>query len=87
VIFAARLLFIYSTYHWFAGPLGQFLAAHQLSAAGLGNALVFMAIAMALARSVLLGRRGLTARRRLAGTTVPAAPPDPAPTVGQGTLV
>jgi hypothetical protein len=29
VIFAARLAFIYGAYHWFAGPLGQFLATHQ----------------------------------------------------------
>ncbi len=51
MIFAARLLFIYGTYHWFSGPLGQFLAAHQLGAAGLTNALIFMAIALALART------------------------------------
>jgi len=83
VIFAARLVFIYGTYHWFTGPLAQFLAAHQLSATGLANALVFMAIGMALARSGLLGARGLAARRRLAPTT-PAAPAHPAAT-GQTT--
>lgn len=63
VIFAARLAFIYGTEHWFSGSLGQFLAAHQLSGAGLGNAMIFMAIAMALTRSALLGGRGLAARR------------------------
>lgn len=63
VIFGARLLFIYGTIHWFSGPLGQFLASHQLSGAGLTNALIFMAITMALARSALLGIRARTASR------------------------
>lgn len=69
VIFAARLLFIYGTLHWFTASLGQFLAAHQLTAAGLTDALIFMAVAMALARSVLLGVRGRAAGRRFAGET------------------
>jgi len=78
VIFAARLVFIYGTYHWFSGPLGQFLATHQLSAAGLANALIFMAIAMALARSALLGVRARAAiRRAVAGMAATAAPGHP----------
>jgi len=64
VVFAARLLFIYGSQHWFAGSLGRWLLAHQLSAAGLTDALIFMALAMALARSALLGGRGLLARRQ-----------------------
>jgi hypothetical protein len=63
VIFAARLVFIYGTEHWFARPLSQFLIAHQLSATGLTDALLFMAIAMALARSALLAVRGQAATR------------------------
>jgi hypothetical protein len=66
VIFAARLVFIYGTEHWFARPLGQFLIAHQLSATGLTDALLFMAIAMALARSALLAVRGQAATRHAA---------------------
>ncbi len=42
------------------------MAAHQLSAAGLTDALIFMAVAMALARSALLGVRA--AARFAAGT-------------------
>jgi len=83
-LIATRLVFIYGTYHWFAGPLGQFLADCQLSATGLSNALVFMTIAMALARSALLGGRGLAARR-LAATAAPAAAAHPAATAGQST--
>jgi hypothetical protein len=72
VIFGARLLFIYGTIHWFPASLGQFLASHQLSGAGLTNALIFMAITMALARSALLGVRARAATRRAADTA--AAP-------------
>jgi hypothetical protein len=63
VVFAARLVFIYGTEHWFARPLGQFLITHQLSATGLTDALLFMAIAMALARTALLAVRGRAASR------------------------
>lgn len=63
VIFGARLGFIYASEHLFAGSLGRFLLAHQLSAVGLTDALIFMALAMALARSALLASRGLAARR------------------------
>jgi|SRR5580700_997831 hypothetical protein len=69
VIYGGRLLFIYGTLHWFSVPLGQFMAAHQLSAAGLTDALIFMAVAMALARSALLGVRGRAAARRFAAGT------------------
>ncbi len=78
VIFVARLVFIYGTYHWFSGPLGQFLAAHQLSAAGLADALIFMAIAMAVARSALLSVRGRAATRVAARMAAPAVPGHPA---------
>lgn len=70
-IFGARLLFIYGTIHWFPTPLGQFLVTHQLSGAGLTNALIFMAITMALSRSALLGARGRAAAR-VAATAAPA---------------
>ncbi len=71
VIFGGRLLFIYGTLHWFSGPLGQFMAAHQLGAAGLTDTLIFMAVAMAFARSALLGIRGRATVRRSAGTGAP----------------
>ncbi len=67
LVFAARLVFIYGTQHWFSRPLGQFLIAHQLSAAALTDALLFMAIAMALARSALLALRGRAATHRATG--------------------
>lgn len=66
LIYGGRLLFIYGTVHWFPVQLGQFMVAHQISAAGLTDALIFMAVAMALARSALLGARGRAAARRIA---------------------
>jgi hypothetical protein len=72
VIFGGRLLFIYGSENWFSRSLGQFLASHELSAAGLTDALIFMALAMAVARSALLATRGRASARRAAGTSTPA---------------
>lgn len=73
-VFGARLLFIYGSDHWYARSLNTWLTAHQLSANGLTDALIFMAIAMALARSALLALRGRTATRNAvtAGGEYPA---------------
>jgi hypothetical protein len=68
LVFAARLVFVYGTEHWFARSLGQFLVAHQLSATGLTDALLFMAVAMALARSTLLAVRARAATRHTTHT-------------------
>ena len=62
VVFGTRLAFIYGSYHLFSRPLGQFLVIHQLSITGLTDALIFMALAMALSRSALLEWRGLAVR-------------------------
>jgi hypothetical protein len=73
VVFGGRLLFIYGSENWFSRSLGQFLTSHQLSGAGLTDALIFMALAMALARSVLLGARGrAAAHRAVSGVSEPA---------------
>lgn len=74
IVFAARLVFIYGTTHWFAHALGTFLVSQQLSADGLTDALLFMAVCMALARSALLGIRGRTVTHRAeADETYPVA--------------
>jgi hypothetical protein len=74
VIIGGRLLFIYGTLHWFSGAIGQFFAAHQLSANGLTNSLIFMALTMALTRSALLGIRGRAAARHAAAQHPAGAP-------------
>lgn len=73
VIFAARLAFIYGSEHLFSASLGRFLVAHHLSVTGLTDALIFMALAMALARSALLAGRGHACRRQWALTQLQAA--------------
>lgn len=60
-IFAARLGFVYGSQHVFEASLGHFLVSHQLSATGLTNALLFMALTLGLARSAVLAGRGLAA--------------------------
>jgi hypothetical protein len=73
LIFGGRLLFIYGSTHWFSRSLGQFLASHQLSAGGLTDALIVMAVAMAVARTALLAARGRAAAGRSDATGVPAS--------------
>lgn len=57
---AARLAFAYAAVHVFPDELGRFLITHQLSPAGLTDALIFLSLGMDLARSA-----GLIIRRRL----------------------
>ena len=73
-VFGARLVFIYGSDHWYARSLSTWLAAHQLSTNALSDAIIFMAIAMALARSALLALRGRNATRHAetAGGGLPA---------------
>lgn len=66
VVFGGRLLFEYGASHWFESSLGRFLTEHQLGVAGLTDSLIFMALALALTRSLVLGVRGSHARHRLA---------------------
>ena len=60
----ARLAFAYGSQHWFPHALGVFLVKHQLAAAALTNALIFLPVGMDVFRSVGLLGRGTTALRR-----------------------
>jgi|HubBroStandDraft_6_1064221.scaffolds.fasta_scaffold111467_4 hypothetical protein len=64
VVFAVRLGFEYGASHWFESPLGRFLGEHQLGSAGLTDSLIFMALALALTRSLVLAVRGSHARQQ-----------------------
>lgn len=77
VVFAARMLFVYGLQHWFPTSFGQFMFTEQISVAGLTDALIFMAIAMAVSRSVLLAVRGWRVTRVANGTRVLAGVPEP----------
>jgi hypothetical protein len=54
VIIAARLLFIYGANHWYTTQLTHWLSTNGISGNALTDAMIFMAIAMAIARTVRL---------------------------------
>lgn len=57
VVIGARAAFSYGCVHWFPTQLVHFGEAHNLTVAGLTDALVFMAIAMLVARTLSLAAR------------------------------
>jgi hypothetical protein len=50
-IIGARLIFSYGAYHWYTSSLGHWMATNHITTNGLTDGLIFLAIAMALARS------------------------------------
>ena len=54
VVIGARLLFTYGANHWYASALAHWMSTNGISADALTDGLVFMAIAMALARTLRL---------------------------------
>jgi hypothetical protein len=70
LLIGARAAFSYGGYHWFPAQLAQWCAASQVSLAAITDGLIFMAISLALTRSIGLGVRA--ARLRSQHTTVRA---------------
>jgi hypothetical protein len=56
LVIGARLLFTYGANHWFSYSLGQWLAANQITVAGLTDALILLAIGLVLARVARFAR-------------------------------
>jgi hypothetical protein len=56
-VVGARMAFSYGSTYWFPAQLFRFGMAHQLTVAALTDALVFMAIAMLVARTLGLAAR------------------------------
>jgi len=77
VIIGARSAFSYGSAHWFGSNLHHWMAQHNVSQNAIADALLFMAIAMILTRSI-----GLAARASHAGSydTVHLDAPSTAPT-------
>lgn len=57
-VVGARLTFSYGAEHWYTGPLGRWMAEHQVTVDALTDTLIVMAIAM------MLGRTGALAVKR-----------------------
>jgi len=57
VIIGARAVFSYGSAHWFEAPVVSWAIANQVSLAAFTDGLIFMAIAMVLVRTVVLGVR------------------------------
>jgi hypothetical protein len=53
-IIGARLLFTYGANHWYTTPLAHWMGTNRISTAALTDALIFMAIAMTLTRTLRL---------------------------------
>ncbi len=54
VVIGARLLFTYGANHWYASQLGHWMATNAITVDALTDALIFMALAMAITRSIRL---------------------------------
>ena len=63
-IIGARLLFTYGANHWYTAPLSHWMITNGISLNALTDALIFMAVAMAVARSLRLAIGRNQARRQ-----------------------
>jgi hypothetical protein len=66
-VIGARLLFTYGANHWFTTQLGHWMLTNSVTVDALTDALIFMALAMAITRSVRLAV-GRTQVRHLSTT-------------------
>jgi hypothetical protein len=52
IIIGARSAFSYGSEHWFSGPLVRWMTRHDVSVAAITDALILMAVAMVLTRTI-----------------------------------
>ncbi|MDJ1138271.1 hypothetical protein [Streptomyces iconiensis] len=73
VVIGARSAFSYGSEHWFGPQLGRWMADNQVSPDALTDALLLMAVAMTLTRTLGLARRASAAGHRTPALATPAA--------------
>jgi hypothetical protein len=66
-VIGARAAFSYGSYHWFTNPLGTWMTEHQVNSDAITNALILMAVAMTLARTLTLAVRAGAVGSSVAG--------------------
>jgi hypothetical protein len=69
-IIGLRLLFTYGANHWFTTQLGHWMSTSEVSVDALTDGLIFMAIAMSIARSMRLASGRRTARHQFTNLLV-----------------
>jgi hypothetical protein len=78
VIIGARAAFSYGSQHWFSTQLGSWMVRNSVTSAAITDALIFMAVAMMLTRTIGLARRTATLKHSDASSvdTLGHAPAD-----------
>ena len=75
VVVAARTAFSYGSVHWFGPQLDRWMTSHGVTSAAITDALLFMAIAMIVTRSLGLALRARRLRPYSAAVNVTSTAP------------